>query len=58
MMRCWRLLISIPLGSEVYQVGEFGTDGVDATQAGAIDPTTGEPANNYLSNIGFKNVKE
>ena len=31
------------IGDEVYQVGEFGTDGVDATQAGTTDPTTGEP---------------
>ncbi len=31
------------IGSDVFQVGEFGTDGVDATQAGAINPTTGQP---------------
>ncbi len=31
------------VGSEVYQVGEFGNDGVDATQPGSVNPTTGEP---------------
>ncbi len=31
------------VGSEVYQVGEFGNDGVDATQPGSINPATGEP---------------
>lgn len=31
------------IGDQVYQVGEFGTDGVDATQTGTIDPMTGQP---------------
>ena len=31
------------IGGEVYQVGEFGTDGVDATQTGTTDPNTGQP---------------
>lgn len=31
------------VGDQVYQVGEFGTDGVDATQTGTTDPTTGQP---------------
>ncbi len=31
------------IGSTVYQVGEFGNDGVDATQVGPTDPATGQP---------------
>ncbi len=31
------------IGEKVYQVGEFGTDGVEATQTSDIDPTTGQP---------------
>ena len=31
------------IGDVVYQVGEFGTDGIDATQTGTIDPNTGQP---------------
>lgn len=31
------------IGDKVYQVGEFGNDGVDATQAGSTDPQTGQP---------------
>lgn len=31
------------IGDQVYQVGEFGTDGVDATQTGPVDPNTGLP---------------
>ena len=31
------------VGDQVYQVGEFGNDGVDATQPGSTDPTTGQP---------------
>ena len=31
------------IGDKVYQVGEFGNDGVDATQAGPTDPATGQP---------------
>ena len=31
------------IGQDVFQVGEFGNDGVDATQAGAINETTGQP---------------
>ncbi len=30
------------IGDKVYQVGEFGNDGVDATQAGSTDPNTGQ----------------
>ncbi len=45
------------IGSDVYQVGEFGTDGVDATQAGAIDPTTGEPATITSQTLVLKMLK-
>ena len=31
------------IGDEVYQVGEFGNDGVDATQVGTTDSNTGQP---------------
>ena len=31
------------IGDQVYQVGEFGTDGVDATQTGPSNPDTGQP---------------
>lgn len=31
------------IGSTVYQVGEFGNDGVDATQVGPTNPDTGQP---------------
>lgn len=31
------------IGDKVYQVGEFGNDGVDATQPGSTDPNTGQP---------------
>ncbi len=31
------------IGDEVYQVGEFGNDGVDATQPGSVNPATGQP---------------
>ncbi|MBS7787218.1 cell surface protein SprA [Flavobacterium sp. CYK-55] len=31
------------IGDQVYQVGEFGNDGVDATQPGSTDPITGQP---------------
>jgi cell surface protein SprA len=30
------------VGDQVYQVGEFGNDGVDATQPGSFDPVTGQ----------------
>ena len=32
------------IGDEVYQVGEFGNDGVSATEVGPIDTTTGQPS--------------
>lgn len=31
------------IGDQVYQVGEFGNDGVDSTQPGSTDPNTGQP---------------
>ena len=31
------------VGDKVYQVGEFGNDGVDATQPGSTNPDTGQP---------------
>ncbi len=31
------------IGDQVYQVGEFGNDGVDATQVGATNQGTGQP---------------
>ena len=31
------------VGDKVYQVGEFGNDGVDATQPGSVNPQTGQP---------------
>ena len=31
------------VGDQVYQVGEFGNDGLDATQPGSVDPITGQP---------------
>ena len=31
------------IGDKVYQVGEFGTDGIEATQTGAVDPDTNQP---------------
>jgi cell surface protein SprA len=45
------------IGSDVYQVGEFGTDGVDATQAGAVDPNTGEPATVTSQTLVLKMLK-
>ncbi|KAB1156345.1 T9SS outer membrane translocon Sov/SprA [Flavobacterium luteum] len=45
------------IGQDVFQVGEFGNDGVDATQAGAIDPTTGEPATITSQTLVLKMLK-
>lgn len=45
------------IGQEVYQVGEFGNDGVDATQAGAIDTNTGEPKTITSQTLVLKMLK-
>ena len=45
------------IGADVYQVGEFGSDGVDATQAGAIDPVTGQPATITSQTLVVKMLK-
>ncbi|NMH27101.1 T9SS outer membrane translocon Sov/SprA [Flavobacterium silvaticum] len=44
------------IGSEVYQVGEFGTDGVDATQA-TTDPNTGETATVSTQSLVLKMLR-
>ena len=38
MMRFWPLRTSTLIGSEVFQVGEFANDGLDATEVG-VDPS-------------------
>ncbi|PWA06809.1 T9SS outer membrane translocon Sov/SprA [Flavobacterium psychrotolerans] len=45
------------IGKDIYQVGEFGSDGVDATQAGAIDPATGQPATITSQTLVVKMLK-
>ena len=45
------------IGSTVYQVGEFGNDGVDATQTGPIDPTTGQPESIISQTLVLKMLK-
>ena len=45
------------IGDEVHQVGEFGNDGVDATQAGPIDPLTGQPATITTQTLILKMLK-
>ncbi|MES2545073.1 MAG: cell surface protein SprA [Bacteroidota bacterium] len=38
------------IGDQVYQVGEFGTDGVNATEVGTTDPGTGTGDQTTVSN--------
>ena len=45
------------VGDKVYQVGEFGNDGVDATQAGPIDPVTGQPQTVISQTLVLKMLK-
>jgi cell surface protein SprA len=45
------------IGDKVYQVGEFGNDGVDATQAGPIDPNTGQPETVTTQTLVVKMLK-
>ena len=45
------------VGSTVYQVGEFGNDGVDATQVGPTDPTTGQPESITSQTLVLKMLK-
>jgi cell surface protein SprA len=45
------------VGSTVYQVGEFGNDGVDATQVGPTDPSTGQPESITSQTLVVKMLK-
>jgi len=45
------------VGADVYQVGEFGNDGVDATQAGATNPSTGQPLSIVSQTLVLKMLK-
>jgi len=45
------------IGDKVYQVGEFGNDGVDATQAGPINPETNEPESITTQTLVLKLLK-
>jgi len=45
------------IGSTVYQVGEFGNDGVDATQSGPTDPNTGQPESITTQTLVLKMLK-
>ncbi|GEP49614.1 cell surface protein SprA [Flavobacterium noncentrifugens] len=45
------------IGDQVYQVGEFGNDGVDATQAGATNPETGQPESITTQTLVLKLLK-
>lgn len=45
------------MGSDVYQVGEFSNDGVDGTQAGAVDPNTGQPTSVFAQTLILKLLK-
>ncbi len=45
------------VGSNVYQVGEFGNDGVDATTVGATDPNTNQPTTVTTQTIILKMLK-
>lgn len=44
------------IGGEVYQVGEFGTDGVEATETGPVDPN-GQPATITTQSLILKMLK-
>ena len=45
------------VGDQVFQVGEFGNDGVDATQPGSFDPVTGEPQTITTQSLVLKMLK-
>jgi len=45
------------IGDQVYQVGEFGNDGVDATQVGATNPDTGQPETITTQTLIVKTLK-
>lgn len=45
------------IGGEVYQVGEFGTDGVEATQTGPTDPNTEQPTTVSTQSLILKMLK-
>ncbi|NHM06760.1 cell surface protein SprA [Flavobacterium sp. CYK-4] len=45
------------VGDQVYQVGEFGNDGVDATQPGSFDPNTGQPQTITTQSLILKMLK-
>ncbi|HWR94808.1 MAG TPA: cell surface protein SprA [Flavobacterium sp.] len=45
------------IGDEVYQVGEFGNDGVDGTQTDTVDPNTGEPTSVFTQTLILKLLK-
>lgn len=45
------------VGATVYQVGEFGNDGVDATQVGPTNPDTGQPETVTSQTLVLKMLK-
>ena len=45
------------IGGDVYQVGEFGTDGVEATQVGGVDPVTQQPSTISTRSLVLKMLK-
>ncbi len=45
------------IGDKVYQVGEFGTDGVDATTTGPTDPNTNQPTTVSTQSLILKMLK-
>ncbi|HLA55843.1 MAG TPA: cell surface protein SprA [Flavobacterium sp.] len=45
------------IGDQVYQVGEFGTDGVDATVTGGTDPNTQQPTTVSTQSLILKMLK-
>jgi cell surface protein SprA len=45
------------IGGEVYQVGEFGTDGVEATQVSGVDPDTQQPSAISTQSLILKMLK-
>lgn len=45
------------IGDQVYQVGEFGTDGIEATQTGPVDSGTGQPSTIATQSLILKMLK-
>ncbi len=45
------------IGDQVYQVGEFGTDGIDATQTGPTNPDNGQPTTVTTQSLVLKMLK-